>query len=197
MALKRIFDLCFSILLLMFLTPFFLVVYILVFICLGRPVLFKQERPGLNGKIFQLYKFRTMSAAVDQDGSLLPDEVRLTAMGKILRKLSIDEIPSLINVIRGEMSFVGPRPLLVEYLDLYNPTQARRHNVLPGITGWAQVNGRNNLTWEKKFQLDVWYVDNQTFLLDMKILFLTFLYVLRARDIDDGNGVGQEKFTGE
>lgn len=150
-----------------------MITWMLVCMKLGSPAIFTQPRPGLNGKIFHVYKFRTMTNQRNEDGELLPDVERLTSFGKLLRKLSLDELPQLWNVLKGDMSFVGPRPLLVEYLPLYNERQARRHEVRPGITGWAQVNGRNAISWEQKFEYDVWYVENQSFWLDMKILFLT------------------------
>ena len=163
---------------------------------MGSPIIFKQSRPGKDGKIFEIIKFRTMLNDLDDDGNYLPDEVRLTKFGIWLRNSSLDELPELINVIKGDMSIVGPRPLLIEYLPLYSEHQARRHEVLPGITGWAQINGRNSLTWEEKFNFDVWYVDNRNILLDIKIIFKTFLKVLAKSGIDDDIGVGQEKFKG-
>ncbi|ACA85950.1 sugar transferase [Shewanella woodyi] len=170
---KRLFDIIVSLLVLSFLLPVIAVVGIKVAIELGRPVIFKQNRPGLKGKIFKLFKFRSMKDAVNEDGIPLPDSERLSSFGEALRATSLDELPSLLNVIKGDMSLVGPRPLLVEYLPLYNTEQATRHNVRPGITGWAQVNGRNAISWEQKFEYDVWYVENQSFWLDIKILLLT------------------------
>ncbi len=170
---KRLLDLCFSLLAVIFLSPVILVLSIIIKIKLGSPVIFRQRRPGLNGKPFEMVKFRSMKDAVDVNGNLLPDEERMTPFGHKLRSSSLDELPGLWNVLKGDMSLAGPRPLLVQYLPLYNKEQARRHDVRPGITGWAQVNGRNAISWEDKFALDVWYVDNRTFLLDMKILFLT------------------------
>ena len=163
---------------------------------LGQPVFFRQERPGLHGEVFRLTKFRTMTDRRDADGVLLPDSVRLTPFGKWLRSTSLDELPSLINVLKGELSLVGPRPLLVEYLPLYSPIQARRHEVRPGITGWAQVNGRNALTWEKKFELDVWYVDNRSLWLDIRILFMTVKKVFVRDGINAQNDATMPRFTG-
>lgn len=163
---------------------------------LGSPIIFKQQRPGLHGKPFYLYKFRTMTDERDEKGELFPDHVRLTPFGQFLRKYSLDELPQLFNVLKGDISLVGPRPLLMEYLELYTPEQARRHEVKPGITGWAQVNGRNAISWEEKFKLDVWYVDHQSFWLDLKILFLTVLKVLRSEGISQQGHVTMEKFTG-
>lgn len=161
----------------------------------GTPF-FVQPRPGLNGRIFYLIKFKTMTDAVDEQGNLLPDEKRLTAIGKLVRKTSVDELPQLLNVLKGDMSIVGPRPLLTEYLSLYNEVQRRRHEVRPGITGWAQVNGRNTLEWKQRFALDVWYVDHQSFILDLKILLLTLLKVFKAEGISSGTSVTMEKFRG-
>jgi undecaprenyl phosphate N,N'-diacetylbacillosamine 1-phosphate transferase len=163
---------------------------------MGSPILFRQKRPGKDEKIFGIYKFRTMTNDTDENGNLLPDEQRLVGIGKFIRSTSLDELPQLFNVLRGEMSFVGPRPLLIEYLDLYNDKQKRRHDVKPGITGWAQVNGRNAISWEQKFDYDVWYVDNQSFWLDMKILWMTFLKVIRRSDISSNTSATMEKFTG-
>ncbi len=164
---------------------------------MGTPILFRQLRPGYKEKIFGIYKFRTMTNEVDENGELLPDEERLKGIGKFIRTTSLDELPQLFNVLKGEMSFVGPRPLLVEYLPLYNEEQKRRHDVLPGITGWAQVNGRNAISWEQKFEYDLWYVDNQSFLLDVKILWMTFLKVIRRKDISSSSSATMEKFKGE
>ena len=163
---------------------------------MGSPVLFRQVRPGLQGKPFVMYKFRTMTEERDAEGRLLPDEKRLTPLGKFLRQYSLDEFPEFINVLKGDMSLVGPRPLLMEYLDRYTPEQARRHEVKPGITGWAQVNGRNALTWEEKFRLDVWYVDNWNLLLDLKILFLTLVKVLRREGISAEGHATMPEFKG-
>ena len=193
---KRLFDLLVSLILFILLSPVMLVITLLVRIKLGKPVLFSQERPGLHGRLFRLYKFRTMRDLRGADGRLLPDEVRLTKFGRFLRASSLDELPELFNVLKGEMSLVGPRPLLVAYLERYTPEQARRHEVLPGITGWAQVNGRNALSWEAKFKLDVWYVDNQTFWLDLKILFLTLWKALKREGISAPGSATAPEFTG-
>ncbi|MDA1530429.1 sugar transferase [Bacillus cereus group sp. TH260-2LC] len=193
---KRLFDVCVSLLLLLLFSIVICIVAILVRIKLGSPILFKQERPGINGIPFYLYKFRTMTNEINGDGYWLPDEVRLTAFGKKLRKYSIDELPQLINVIKGDLSLVGPRPLLMEYLPLYSSKQAKRHNVKPGITGWAQINGRNLITWEEKFELDVWYVENRSFLLDLKIIVLTILKVFKTEGINHVGHVTMERFTG-
>ncbi|HEF1856266.1 TPA: sugar transferase [Bacillus cereus] len=169
----------------------------LVRIKLGSPVIFKQQRPGLHGKPFYLYKFRTMTDEKDEQGNLHSDYLRLTSFGKFLRKLSLDELPQLINVMKGDISLIGPRPLLMEYLSLYTPEQNRRHDIRPGITGWAQVNGRNAISWEEKFELDVWYVDHQSFWLDMKIIFLTIIKVFKLEGISQKGHVTIERFTGE
>ena len=176
---KRFFDLVLVIPGLILISPMLLLVAIIAKFKIGSPVLFQQERPGIHGKIFKMIKFRSMRNDRDANGELLPDEVRLVPFGKLLRATSLDEFPELWNVIKGEMSLVGPRPLLAKYLDRYNPTQARRHEVRPGITGWAQINGRNAITWEEKFDYDVWYVDNLSFFLDVKILALTVLKVFK------------------
>ena len=181
---------------LLLLAPVMVVVGLLVRWKMGRPVLFRQERPGLNGKPFEMFKFRTMLGTVDGSGNLLSDAERLTKLGKFLRSTSLDELPGLWNVLRGDMSLVGPRPLLMEYLPLYNDRQKRRHEVKPGITGWAQVNGRNSLSWNEKFELDSWYVDNQNLWLDIRILFSTILKVLRRSGISAEGHVTQEKFKG-
>lgn len=163
---------------------------------IGKPVIFRQDRPGLGGRSFRLFKFRTMRDTVDAQGSPLPDKDRLTRFGSLLRRSSLDELPELWNVIRGDMNLVGPRPLLTEYMPLYTKDQMRRHDVLPGITGWAQVNGRNALSWEEKFELDTWYVDNRSFLLDVKILALTFAAVFRTGEINQEGHATAEKFKG-
>lgn len=175
-----------------------LIAFIALFILLtmGHPVFFAQRRPGLHGKIFTIYKFRTMSNEKDAEGNLLPDSERLQGIGKLIRTLSLDELPQLLNVLKGEMSFVGPRPLLVEYLEFYTPRQARRHEVKPGITGWAQVNGRNAISWEEKFRYDVEYVDNISFLFDLKIFFLTLKKVLVKEGISQEGEATMEKFSG-
>jgi lipopolysaccharide/colanic/teichoic acid biosynthesis glycosyltransferase len=193
---KRVFDLILSLLLIAIFSPFILLTALLVYLKIGTPILFKQVRPGLNGKLFTIYKFRTMTNERDKNGELLPDAERLKGIGAGIRKASLDELPQLFNVLKGEMSFVGPRPLLVEYLELYSSEQKRRHLVLPGITGWAQVNGRNAISWEQKFKYDVWYVDNQSFWLDIKILWLTFLKVVKRSDISSSTSVTVEKFQG-
>ena len=194
--LKRFFDLAGSSVMLGAATPILIGVAVGVRMIHGKPILFRQLRPGLNGKIFSMYKFRTMTNAVDDNGQLLPDRDRLTGFGVFLRKTSLDELPELINVLKGEMSLVGPRPLLVEYLERYNTEQARRHEVLPGITGWAQVNGRNALEWEEKFKLDVWYVDNWDMLLDIKILFKTVYEVIACRQTSKPGHATAEVFQG-
>lgn len=180
---KRIIDFLVSLFLLLILAPVILIIAIVVKIKLGSPVLFKQKRPGRNQKIFVIYKFRTMTGERDEKGNLLPDKDRLAAFGSLLRKTSLDELPSLFNVIKGDMSLIGPRPLLVKYLPLYNEKQQRRHEIRPGLTGWAQVNGRNAISWEQKFEYDVWYVENQSFLLDLKIIFFTFIKVGKREGI--------------
>ena len=185
---KRIFDITLTLIGALFLFPVFLLTALMVKIKLGAPLFFKQVRPGLNGNLFNMYKFRSMTNECDKDGNLLIDEVRLTKFGKFLRSTSLDELPGLWNVLKGDMSLVGPRPLLVEYLPLYSEKQSRRHEVRPGITGWAQVNGRNTISWDEKFDLDVWYVDNQSFWLDIKILWLTVQKVI-SRDGVSPEGV--------
>lgn len=181
---------------LILLGPLIIGTVILVKLKFGTPVLYKQVRPGLNGSPFILYKFRTMSDERNENGVLLPDYQRLTSWGKLLRKFSLDELPQLYNVLKGDMSFVGPRPLLMDYLPLYTEEQAKRHDVRPGITGWAQINGRNAISWEEKFKFDVWYVENQTFLLDIKILFLTFKKVFESEGINHAGHATMEKFGG-
>jgi len=180
---KRIFDLLFTGFLLVVFAPLLITIALLVRWILGSPILFKQIRPGLHGNPFTIYKFRSMVDAHDQEGNLLPDEERLPAFGKLLRSLSLDELPELVNVMKGEMSLVGPRPLLTVYLDRYSQEQARRHDVPPGITGWAQVNGRNAISWEDKFKLDVWYIDHWSLWLDIKILWMTATRVLKREGI--------------
>jgi len=194
--LKRVVDLLGSLCLLIILLPFFLIISILLFVSTGRSPFFFQLRPGKNGKIFRLGKFKTMNDRKDELGRLLPDSERITAIGLVLRKTSLDEIPQLINVLIGDMSLVGPRPLLVEYLPLYNRFQVRRHEVLPGITGWAQVNGRNAIGWNKKFEYDVWYVDNLSFKTDLKIFFLTIKKIFRNEGINSNSLFTMEKFSG-
>jgi sugar transferase EpsL len=181
---------------LILISPILLIVAILVRTNLGSPILFSQERPGYQGNPFKMYKFRTMTDQRDPEGQLLPDADRLTSFGKLLRSTSLDELPELLNVLKGDMSLIGPRPLLMRYLDRYTPTQARRHEVKPGITGWAQVNGRNAIDWEKKFELDVWYVDNLSFFLDCKILFLTFQKVFKKEGISQTGQATMQEFMG-
>ena len=194
--LKRLMDILLSAAGLILLSPVFLVTAVLVRLKLGSPVIFRQARPGRDGEIFHLYKFRSMTDARDVDGNLLPDEIRLTSFGKKLRASSLDELPELLNILRGDMSIVGPRPLLVKYLPLYNEEQRHRHDVRPGLTGWAQVNGRNSVTWEDKFRLDLWYVQNMSFLVDMKIILLTVRSVLRRDGISSDTAATMEEFTG-
>ena len=194
--LKRIFDIVFSFAGILLLLPFFLYIAIMIRTFMRGKVLFKQTRPGLHGKPFTIYKFRTMSNKRDEDGNLLPDNQRMTKLGVFLRSTSLDEFPELFNVLKGDMSLVGPRPLLRQYLDRYTPEQARRHAVRPGITGWAQVNGRNAITWEEKFELDVWYVDNWSFWLDMKIIGMTFWKVLKREGISQVGQATMEEFKG-
>lgn len=177
-AVKRVFDVFVAAIALMLLAPILAIVALLVRIKLGGPILFRQQRPGRNGQAFEMIKFRSMLDAVDRDGKPLPDSDRLTSFGRLLRSTSLDELPELFNVLRGDMSLVGPRPLLMQYLPLYSPEQARRHEVRPGLTGWAQINGRNAIDWDEKFLMDVWYVDNRTFLLDLKIILLTLRKVV-------------------
>jgi lipopolysaccharide/colanic/teichoic acid biosynthesis glycosyltransferase len=194
--LKRLFDIILSFLALVILSPIIFIVSKNIAKNLGKPVLFRQKRPGLNGNIFEMIKFRSMRDAVDENGNTLPDSERLTPFGEKLRSSSADELPGLWNVLKGDMSLVGPRPLLVEYLPLYSKEQAKRHNVRPGITGWAQINGRNAISWEDKFKLDVWYVENQSLWLDIKILFLTVKKVFVKEGIAADGEVTMTKFTG-
>ncbi|WP_338834333.1 putative sugar transferase EpsL [Moorella humiferrea] len=193
---KRLIDFFVAFIGLIILSPLLILIALLVRVNMGAPVLFRQERPGLHGRPFILYKFRTMRDLRDDEGRLLPDEMRLTRLGRILRSTSLDELPELFNVLKGEMSLVGPRPLLMEYLNRYTPEQARRHEVKPGITGWAQVNGRNAITWEEKFKLDVWYVDNWNLGLDLKILGLTLIKVLKREGISAGGHATMPEFRG-
>ncbi len=195
-ALKRLLDLSVALLGLVILAPWLVLLAVAVRLNLGSPVLFRQVRPGLDGKPFTLRKFRTMRDQADEQGRALPDEERLTALGRFLRLASLDELPEIFNVLTGEMSLVGPRPLLLEYLDRYTPEQARRHQVKPGITGWAQINGRNALTWEEKFELDTWYVDHWNLGLDLKILMLTVLKVVRREGISAVGHATMPVFTG-
>jgi len=195
-ASKRTFDLLAATLGLIVLSPVLLILAILVWIIHGRPVLFRQQRAGYKGKAFFVIKFRSMNNRTAADGTLLPDAERITPFGRFLRASSLDEFPELFNVLRGEMSIVGPRPLLLKYLDRYSPEQMRRHDVLPGITGWAQVNGRNALTWEEKFRLDVWYVDHWSFWLDIKILWLTVWKAIKREGISQPGHATMEEFKG-
>ncbi|MBK9123572.1 MAG: sugar transferase [Chloroflexi bacterium] len=190
---KRLLDLVLSSIGLVVLSPLVAILSLMIAIRLGRPILFTQQRPGLHGKSFKIYKFRTMTDTRDADGNLLPDGERLTRFGRYLRSTSLDELPELLNVLKGDMSLVGPRPLLMHYLDLYTPEQARRHEVKPGITGWAQINGRNAISWEDKFKLDVWYVDNWSLWLDIRILALTVWKVIRREGIS-GQGEATVKY---
>ena len=193
---KRILDLALAVPLLVLLLPALALVALLVRIKLGSPVLFRQQRPGLHGKPFTLFKFRTMTDARDVQGRLLPDAERLTRLGRFLRGTSLDELPELFNVLKGDMSLVGPRPLLMQYLDRYTPEQMRRHEVKPGITGWAQVNGRNAITWEQKFALDVWYVDHSSLWLDLKIIVLTAWKILTREGVSQPGQATMEEFMG-
>jgi len=193
---KPFFDKLFSLLILVVASPILLILVALLYISNHGQVWFRQDRPGRNEKIFTVIKFKTMSDERDAKGNLLPDEQRLTGMGKFIRMSSLDELPQLFNVLLGDMSFVGPRPLLVEYLPLYNEVQRRRHDVRPGITGWAQVNGRNTVSWPQKFAFDVWYVDHISFVLDIKILLLTVMKVFKAEGISSTTSVTMEKFHG-
>ena len=193
---KRIIDCIISLIALLIISPVLFITAIFIHKKLGEPILFKQERPGLNGKPFIIYKFRTMTHERDINGKLLSDAIRLTKFGILIRKYSLDELPQLWNVLIGDMSFVGPRPLLMEYLSFYSEQQAKRHKVLPGITGWAQVNGRNNISWEKKFELDVYYVENQSFLLDIKILLLTVKRVFLRDGVNKDGTATSDYFKG-
>lgn len=193
---KRLLDFTLSLLALIVLSPVLLITALLVRTKLGSPVIFCQERPGKDGRIFHLYKFRSMTDQRDENGQLLPDSVRLTAFGKKLRATSLDELPELINILRGDMSIVGPRPLLVKYLPLYNEEQRHRHDVRPGLTGWAQVNGRNSITWEEKFEYDVWYVRNISFVVDVKVVFLTVKKAFYQEGISAEDSATMEAFTG-
>jgi lipopolysaccharide/colanic/teichoic acid biosynthesis glycosyltransferase len=193
---KRLFDVALSAVGIVILSPVLILIALLVRMLQGSPVLFRQTRPGLKGVPFQLYKFRTMEEASDEQGNLLPDAERITRLGRFLRATSLDELPELFNVLKGEMSLVGPRPLLMQYLDRYTPEQARRHHVLPGMTGWAQVNGRNALSWDDKFRLDVWYVDHWSFMLDVRILLDTVWKVFRREGISQPGYATAEEFKG-
>lgn len=194
---KRSFDLVMTCLFLIILSPILLLLTILIMVIQGPPILFHQLRAGYKGRLFYLYKFRTMTNERSSDGSLLPDSQRVTQLGRILRSSSLDELPELINVLRGEMSLVGPRPLLAKYLHVYSPEQMRRHNMLPGVTGWAQINGRNVISWEERFKLDLWYVDNWSFWLDIRIILVTIWKSIKQEDIDPPDKVTMEEFTGD
>jgi len=192
---KPVFDFVISVTMLVILSPVFLVLILLLIFQQGN-IFFIQKRVGFREKIFSIIKFKTMNDRRDQEGNLLPDDLRLTWIGRFIRKTSLDELPQLINIVKGDMSFVGPRPLLVEYLQHYNPAQKTRHNVKPGITGWAQINGRNAISWTARFDYDIWYVNNQSFITDIKILYLTVLKVLRAEGISAQGTATMEKFKG-
>ena len=196
MFVKRLLDITISLIALIFLLPLMSLIYLLVIISLGSPAFFLQERVGKDNKIFKMIKFRTMKNSTDKNGNLLSDNERVTKFGSFLRSFSLDELPELINILKGDMSLVGPRALLVQYLGLYNDEQIRRHEVLPGLTGWAQINGRNSITWSEKFKLDVWYVDNWSLWLDIKIFFLTFWKVIKREGINQSESVTMEYFNG-
>ena len=196
MFVKRLLDITISLIALIFLLPLMSLIYLSVRINLGSPAFFLQERVGKDNKIFKMIKFRTMKNSTDKNGNLLSDNERVTKFGSFLRSFSLDELPELVNILKGDMSLVGPRALLVQYLGLYNDEQIRRHEVLPGLTGWAQINGRNSITWSEKFKLDVWYVDNWSFWLDIKIFFLTFWKVLKREGINQSESVTMEYFNG-
>jgi len=194
---KRIFDLTLTIPAYFLLSPLMILITVIIGLTMGKPVFFRQTRPGLHGSPFTIYKFRTMLNAYNKDGYPLPDKERLTRFGKFLRSTSLDELPELFNILKGEMSIVGPRPLLMQYLERYSLEQARRHEVRPGLTGWAQINGRNAITWEEKFRLDVWYVDNQSIFLDIKIILMTVAKVMKREGISHPGQVTMEEFTGK
>lgn len=194
---KRILDIILSLLAIIILSPLLIIISILVLIFMGRPIFFKQPRPGKNEKIFNMYKFRTMTNKKDKDGNLLPNEKRLTKFGNLLRKTSLDELPEIFCILIGKMSIVGPRPLLVEYLEYYNEEQKHRHDVRPGLTGWAQVNGRNSITWAEKFKYDVYYVKKLSLILDIKIIFMTIKQVFCRSDIYSTDGEFMERFNGK
>ena len=193
---KPIFDRVFAFILIVIFLPLMAIIAVAIYVWDGFPILFKQQRPGKDEKIFTIYKFRTMTNETDANGNLLPDEKRLKGFGKFLRSTSLDELPQLFNILKGDMSFVGPRPLLIEYLPLYNKRQKKRHNVKPGITGWAQVHGRNLLDWATRFEYDVWYVEHLSFWLDMKILWMTFVKVIKREGVSAKGHVTMEKFKG-
>lgn len=193
---KRIMDFLLAFIGLIFLSPIFFIVWVGLLVANAGKPFFYQDRPGRHGRVFRIIKFRTMNDKTDGNGNLLSDNERLTQVGKLVRKTSLDEIPQLLNVLNGDMSLIGPRPLRVEYLPIYNEAQSRRHEVRPGITGWAQVNGRNTISWTKKFEYDVWYVDNLSLLLDLKIIFMTVIKVIKANDINVSETIITEKFNG-
>ena len=195
-ALKRVFDFTVAGLSILVLAPLLAVVALLVFLKLGTPVLYRQVRPGLHAKPFELFKFRSMLDAFDEDGKPLPNDQRITPFGQTLRSLSLDELPELWNILKGDMSLVGPRPLLMDYLPLYDERQSRRHEVRPGLTGWSQVNGRNSISWEEKFEFDIWYVENGSFGLDIKIILMTIMKVLRREGISHEGDVAMPRFRG-
>jgi undecaprenyl phosphate N,N'-diacetylbacillosamine 1-phosphate transferase len=194
---KPLLDKILALILIIVFSPIILITAILIYLKMGRPIIFTQERPGYKGKIFKIYKFRTMTDEKDENGNLLPDEKRLKGIGKVIRSLSLDELPQLFNVLKGDMSFIGPRPLLVEYLPLYNKEQKKRHDVLPGITGLAQVKGRNSISWRKKFKYDVFYVKKVSFCLDLYIIYLTIIKVLKRDGISQEGNATMEKFNGK
>jgi undecaprenyl phosphate N,N'-diacetylbacillosamine 1-phosphate transferase len=194
---KTVFDKVLSVFLIILLSPVFLVIICLEFIIMGKPIFFSQKRPGLHGHVFDIYKFRTMLDLRDENGAFLPDDQRITPFCKFLRDFSIDELPQLFNVAKGNMSFVGPRPLLIEYLEIYNEEQKIRHDVKPGITGWAQINGRDDISWKQKFEYDVWYVKNQSFYLDMKIIWKTIIKVIKRSDVTSSTSATIEDFNGK
>ena len=196
LIIKRLFDILCALGGLIILSPVFIICAILIRTKLGSPMFFRQRRIGKDNKEFEMIKFRTMKDAFDKNGNALPDDKRMTKLGKTLRSLSLDELPELINILKGDMSLIGPRPLLVQYLPLYNERQIKRHDVTPGLTGWAQINGRNSLNWSEKFELDVWYVDNRSFLLDLKILFLTIYKVVKRDGINQNESITMEYFNG-
>ena len=194
---KRFFDILFSIIIIFFFIPIYLICISSIFLTMGRPIFFIQERGGLNNKVFKLIKFRTMTLEINENNKLLDDKLRITKLGKILRETSLDEIPSLINVLKGEMSFVGPRPFLAKYLKLYTNEQKKRHQLRPGITGWAQISGRNLISWEKKFEFDLWYVNNVNFFLDIKIIILTFFTVFKKEGMNQSDQYTMSEFKGK
>jgi len=196
LALKRVMDFSLALLGLVVTAPVMLVSAVIIRMCLGSPIFFRQERPGLHGKPFVLIKFRTMTNERDLQGNLLPDAERLRGIGRFLRRTSIDELPQLWNVLKGELSIVGPRPLLTKYLEFYTPEQMRRHDVKPGITGWAQIHGRNTITWQEKFAYDLWYVDNWSLLLDLKIILITVAKVITGHGVTQQDGLTMDEFTG-